>query len=76
MARLFAKIQEAVEEEDNLVFVLIDEVESLTAARWGLATALQWLPFGWPLCLGCSSYYAASHNANVHQHDICGQHEP
>ncbi|XP_056175220.1 pachytene checkpoint protein 2 homolog isoform X1 [Syzygium oleosum] len=33
VARLFEKIQEMVEEENNLVFVLIDEVESLAAAR-------------------------------------------
>ncbi|EEF51917.1 pachytene checkpoint protein 2 homolog [Ricinus communis] len=33
VARLFQKIQEMVEEENNLVFVLIDEVESLAAAR-------------------------------------------
>ncbi|KAL5718094.1 hypothetical protein ACHQM5_011033 [Ranunculus cassubicifolius] len=33
VARLFQKIQEMIEEEDSLVFVLIDEVESLAAAR-------------------------------------------
>ncbi|KAA0055262.1 pachytene checkpoint protein 2-like protein [Cucumis melo var. makuwa] len=33
VAKLFQKIQEMIEEEDNLVFVLIDEVESLAAAR-------------------------------------------
>lgn len=33
VAKLFQKIQEMVDEEDNLVFVLIDEVESLAAAR-------------------------------------------
>ncbi|KAK9119844.1 hypothetical protein Scep_017937 [Stephania cephalantha] len=33
VAKLFQNIQEMVEEEDNLVFVLIDEVESLAAAR-------------------------------------------
>lgn len=33
VANLFSKIQEMVEEENNLVFVLIDEVESLAAAR-------------------------------------------
>ncbi|XP_039023095.1 pachytene checkpoint protein 2 homolog [Hibiscus syriacus] len=33
VAKLFQKIQEMVEEEHNLVFVLIDEVESLAAAR-------------------------------------------
>uniref|UniRef100_A0A453C7L6 Pachytene checkpoint protein 2 homolog n=1 Tax=Aegilops tauschii subsp. strangulata TaxID=200361 RepID=A0A453C7L6_AEGTS len=33
VAKLFQKIQEMVEEESNLVFVLIDEVESLAAAR-------------------------------------------
>ncbi|ESR53166.1 Pachytene checkpoint protein 2-like [Citrus sinensis] len=33
VAKLFQKIQEMVEEENNLVFVLIDEVESLAAAR-------------------------------------------
>ncbi|CAN6578426.1 unnamed protein product [Malus baccata var. baccata] len=33
VAKLFSKIQEMVEEENNLVFVLIDEVESLAAAR-------------------------------------------
>ncbi|KAL4859562.1 Pachytene checkpoint protein 2 [Chlorella vulgaris] len=33
VSRLFAKIQEVVDEADTLVFVLIDEVESLTAAR-------------------------------------------
>ena len=33
VSRLFAKIQEQVEDKDTLVFVLIDEVESLTAAR-------------------------------------------
>ncbi|KAL6318647.1 hypothetical protein AAG906_000725 [Vitis piasezkii] len=33
VAKLFQKIQEMVEEETNLVFVLIDEVESLAAAR-------------------------------------------
>lgn len=32
-SRLFSKITEMVEEPDCLVFVLIDEVESLTAAR-------------------------------------------
>ncbi|GAB2221262.1 hypothetical protein Droror1_Dr00012436, partial [Drosera rotundifolia] len=33
VAKLFQNIQEMVEEESNLVFVLIDEVESLAAAR-------------------------------------------
>ncbi|XP_039133105.1 pachytene checkpoint protein 2 homolog [Dioscorea cayenensis subsp. rotundata] len=33
VAKLFQKIQEMVEEENDLVFVLIDEVESLAAAR-------------------------------------------
>ncbi|KAG4207296.1 hypothetical protein ERO13_A03G057200v2 [Gossypium hirsutum] len=33
VAKLFKKIQEMIEEENNLVFVLIDEVESLAAAR-------------------------------------------
>ncbi|KAH7528396.1 hypothetical protein FEM48_Zijuj05G0067900 [Ziziphus jujuba var. spinosa] len=33
VANLFQKVQEMVEEENNLVFVLIDEVESLAAAR-------------------------------------------
>ncbi|GMH35950.1 hypothetical protein BSKO_03818 [Bryopsis sp. KO-2023] len=33
VSSLFTKIQEIVEEEDSLVFVLIDEVESLAAAR-------------------------------------------
>lgn len=33
IGRLFGKIQEVVEDEESLVFVLIDEVESLTAAR-------------------------------------------
>ncbi|KAJ8752024.1 hypothetical protein K2173_001050 [Erythroxylum novogranatense] len=33
VAKLFQKIQEMVEEQNNLVFVLIDEVESLAAAR-------------------------------------------
>ncbi|GAQ79558.1 AAA-type ATPase [Klebsormidium nitens] len=33
VTKLFQKIQELVEEEGSLVFVLIDEVESLTAAR-------------------------------------------
>ncbi|KAL6524526.1 nucleolar component of the pachytene checkpoint [Orobanche hederae] len=33
VAKLFSKIQEMVEDENNLVFVLIDEVESLAAAR-------------------------------------------
>ncbi|XP_052183788.1 pachytene checkpoint protein 2 homolog [Diospyros lotus] len=33
VAKLFQKIQDMVEEENNLVFVLIDEVESLAAAR-------------------------------------------
>ncbi|EPS67357.1 hypothetical protein M569_07418, partial [Genlisea aurea] len=33
VAKLFSKIQEMVEEEHSLVFVLIDEVESLAAAR-------------------------------------------
>ncbi|PNX98964.1 pachytene checkpoint protein 2, partial [Trifolium pratense] len=33
VAKLFQKIQEMVEEDSNLVFVLIDEVESLAAAR-------------------------------------------
>ncbi|KAL8465588.1 hypothetical protein ACS0TY_034903 [Phlomoides rotata] len=33
VAKLFSKIQEMVEEENNLVFVLIDEVESLASAR-------------------------------------------
>ncbi|XP_027337323.1 pachytene checkpoint protein 2 homolog [Abrus precatorius] len=33
VAKLFQKIQEMVEEESNLIFVLIDEVESLAAAR-------------------------------------------
>ncbi|KAJ0923188.1 putative AAA+ ATPase domain, ATPase, AAA-type, core [Helianthus annuus] len=33
VAKLFQKIQEMVEEENNLVFVLIDEVESLAAGR-------------------------------------------
>ncbi|KAL4193372.1 hypothetical protein AMTRI_Chr06g176530 [Amborella trichopoda] len=33
VGKLFEKIQEMVDEESNLVFVLIDEVESLAAAR-------------------------------------------
>ncbi|XP_039047042.1 pachytene checkpoint protein 2 homolog [Hibiscus syriacus] len=33
VAKLFQKIQEMMEEEHNLVFVLIDEVESLAVAR-------------------------------------------
>ncbi|KAG9156559.1 hypothetical protein Leryth_006541 [Lithospermum erythrorhizon] len=33
VAKLFSKIQEMVEEENNLIFVLIDEIESLAAAR-------------------------------------------
>jgi len=33
VSRLFAKITELVEEGDSLVFVLVDEVESLAAAR-------------------------------------------
>ncbi|KAH9624321.1 hypothetical protein KSS87_005235 [Heliosperma pusillum] len=33
VAKLFQNIQEMVEDENNLVFVLIDEVESLAAAR-------------------------------------------
>jgi len=33
VTKLFAKIQELVDDEESLVFVLIDEVESLTAAR-------------------------------------------
>lgn len=33
VCRLFARIIEMVEEEDCLVFVLIDEIESLTSAR-------------------------------------------
>ncbi|CAA0820936.1 P-loop containing nucleoside triphosphate hydrolases superfamily protein [Striga hermonthica] len=33
VAKLFSKIQEMVEDENNLVLVLIDEVESLAAAR-------------------------------------------
>lgn len=33
VAKLFQNIQEMVEDESNLVFVLIDEVESLAAAR-------------------------------------------
>ncbi|KNA18522.1 hypothetical protein SOVF_069910 [Spinacia oleracea] len=33
VAKLFQSIQEMVEDENNLVFVLIDEVESLAAAR-------------------------------------------
>ncbi|KAL2935920.1 Pachytene checkpoint protein 2-like protein [Bienertia sinuspersici] len=33
VAKLFLNIQEMVEDENNLVFVLIDEVESLAAAR-------------------------------------------
>ncbi|KAK3267849.1 hypothetical protein CYMTET_23618, partial [Cymbomonas tetramitiformis] len=35
VTKLFSKIQELVEDEDSLIFVLIDEVESLTAARKG-----------------------------------------
>lgn len=33
VSKLFSAILEFVEEEDTLVFVLIDEVESLTSAR-------------------------------------------
>jgi len=33
VSKLFSKIQEILEDEDTLVFVLIDEVESLTSAR-------------------------------------------
>jgi hypothetical protein len=33
VSKLFSSITELVEEEDTLVFVLIDEVESLTSAR-------------------------------------------
>jgi SpoVK/Ycf46/Vps4 family AAA+-type ATPase len=42
VSKLFAAITELVEEPQSLVFVLIDEVESLTAARkvsTGLARA-------------------------------------
>jgi hypothetical protein len=35
VAALFARIAEAAEDEGCLVFVLVDEVESLAAARWG-----------------------------------------
>jgi SpoVK/Ycf46/Vps4 family AAA+-type ATPase len=37
VTKLFTKIMEFVEESDELVFVLMDEVESLTAARKGAA---------------------------------------
>ena len=33
VSKLFGKIQELLEDEDSLVFVLVDEVESLAAAR-------------------------------------------
>ena len=33
MMKMFQKIEEFIEDEDALVFVLIDEVESLTSAR-------------------------------------------
>ena len=33
MSKLFSKITELLEEPDVLVFVLIDEIESLAAAR-------------------------------------------
>lgn len=33
VSKLFSKIGELLEEKDTLVFVLIDEVESLTSAR-------------------------------------------
>jgi SpoVK/Ycf46/Vps4 family AAA+-type ATPase len=33
VAKMFAKIREAAEDESTLVVVLIDEVESLTTAR-------------------------------------------
>lgn len=35
MQRLFASINEMVDDDDMFVIVLIDEVESLTAARAG-----------------------------------------
>lgn len=38
VSRLFAKIQEAVDDPEALVFVLIDEVESLTSARKAAAS--------------------------------------
>lgn len=40
IGRLFAKIQEVVEDTSSLVFVLIDEVESLTAARSGRSAGM------------------------------------
>ena len=33
VTRMFQKIQDLIDDKDALVFVLIDEVESLTAAR-------------------------------------------
>lgn len=69
VSKLFAKITELVEEEDTLVFVLIDEVESLTSARkvctWpGVAgiTSLgcpdQCVTFG--VCAECTEVLACS----------------
>jgi SpoVK/Ycf46/Vps4 family AAA+-type ATPase len=43
VSKLFAAITELVEEPQSLVFVLIDEVESLTAAR-KVSTGLSGLP--------------------------------
>jgi cytidylate kinase len=37
VSKLFAKIQELLEDEETMVFVLVDEVESLAAARQGAA---------------------------------------
>jgi len=37
VSKLFAKIQELLEDDDTMVFVLVDEVESLAAARQGAA---------------------------------------
>jgi len=55
VSKLFAAITELVEEPQALVFVLIDEVESLTAARKvGTAATCTWWGDGsrcWP-CMG------------------------
>lgn len=35
MVKLFQKIQEYIQDENNLIFILIDEVESLAHTRQG-----------------------------------------
>lgn len=61
VSKLFAAITELVEEPQSLVFVLIDEVESLTAARKvgvGSVLGLAGQPAGWATAEAASNIFS------------------